>query len=281
MHDKYLIEDLIGNAGRRNFLIAFLVYLIEKSVDNCRTKPLLGVTLRFEDTQIVRRFIMLTIDFHTHTYYSKDSLLAPRTLLRIAKKKGLDGIAVTDHDTIKGIKALNRLKRKKNAPIIIPGIEVSAQEGEIILLFEVDLPSMKKIPPVTQVLEIARDIDAVILLPHPFDRFRKGINPATVWKQFDVLETFNSRVLLQKFNIQAQKLATKHRIPQSAGSDAHTPYELGRARTTLYTNGTDIEEIRTCLIRGKSKIDGRRGNPIYPILGWAWKNTRPPLNKRK
>jgi predicted metal-dependent phosphoesterase TrpH len=223
---------------------------------------------------------MLNIDFHTHTYYSKDSLIAPRTLLRVAQKKGLDGVAVTDHDTIKGVKTFAKLKRKKNVPVIIPGIEITVQEGEIVLLFEVDLPPIKRDPhpSVTEVLEIAREMDAVILLPHPFDRFRKGINPATVWKQFDVLETFNARVLLQKYNIQAQKLAIKHKIPQSAGSDAHTPNEIGRARTTLFANGTDLEEIRTCLIRGKTKIEGRRGNPIYPILGWAWKNTRPWLD---
>jgi len=223
---------------------------------------------------------MLNIDFHTHTYYSKDSLLTPRTLLRVAKKKGLDGVAVTDHDTLKGIKTLNKLKRKKIAPIIIPGIEISAQEGEIILLFEVDLLPIKKIqnPTITQVLDIAREIDAVIILPHPFDRFRKGINPITIWKQFDVLETFNSRALLQKYNIQARELAIKHRIPQCAGSDAHTHYELGKAHTTLFTNGVDREEIRTCLIRGKTKIEGQRGNPIYSILGWAWKNTRSPID---
>ena len=128
------------------------------------------------------------------------------------------------------------------------------------------------------VLEAAREIDAVIVLPHPFDRLRKGMNPLIIKNQFDVIESFNSRVLVPQYNIRARTYAINHGIPQCAGSDAHTRYEVGGARTTMQANRDDLEEIRKCLIRGETKITGRLGNPIYRILGWAWRVTRPPLN---
>ncbi len=219
---------------------------------------------------------MILIDFHVHTHYSMDALLTPRSLLQVAKKKGLDYIAVTDHGTTKGVKILQKMTQTSSAPRIIPGVEVMTSEGEIILLFEIDLPPLKgnPYPSASNVIDAARDIDAVITIPHPFDRRRKGLNPINIHNKIDVIETFNSRVLLPRYNNQAKNFAIKHEIPQSAGSDAHTPYEIGRALTKVLSGGDDLEEIRTCLLQGKTINAGRLGNPIYQILGWAWRNSR-------
>ncbi|MFQ6123476.1 MAG: PHP domain-containing protein [Candidatus Heimdallarchaeota archaeon] len=219
---------------------------------------------------------MLSIDFHIHTYYSADSLLSPRTLLQVAQKKNLDGVAVTDHDTTKGVYVLRKLVRKDNPFLIIPGVEIQTCEGELLLLFEIDLPPLKgtPYPPVAHVLDAAKEIDAVIALPHPFDRFRKGIHPRRLWKWIDVIESFNSRVFLPSYNTKARTFALQYGIPQIAGSDAHSPFEVGGARTMMQVNGDDLEEIRNCLIRGKTKIDGRLSNPVYKVLGWVWKITR-------
>ncbi len=211
---------------------------------------------------------MLSIDFHIHTYYSADSLLSPRTLLQVAREKNLDGVAVTDHDTTKGVRVLRKLIQKKDSLLIIPGVEIQTYEGELLLLFEIDLPRLKgdPYPPVAHVLDAAKEIDAVIILPHPFDRFRKGIHPLRIWKLIDVIESFNSRVILPSFNTKARTFALQHGIPQIAGSDAHTPFELGQARTKLFASGDDLEEVRNCLLQGKTIIEGRLGNPIFHLL---------------
>lgn len=211
---------------------------------------------------------MLSIDFHIHTYYSTDSLLSPRTLLQVAREKNLDGVAVTDHDTTKGVRVLRKLIQKKDSLLIIPGVEIQTREGELLLLFEIDLPPLKgdPYPPVAHVLDAAKEIDAVIVLPHPFDRFRKGIHPLRIWKWIDIIESFNSRVFLPSFNTKARTFALRHGIPQIAGSDAHTPFELGQARTKLFASGDDLEEVRNCLLRGKTIIEGRLGNPIFHLL---------------
>jgi len=41
-------------------------------------------------------------DLHIHSKYSHDSLLSPDNILKVARKRGLGGIAVTDHNTILG-----------------------------------------------------------------------------------------------------------------------------------------------------------------------------------
>ena len=41
-------------------------------------------------------------DLHIHSKYSYDGILEPKDIVKIAIKKGLDGIAITDHNTVKG-----------------------------------------------------------------------------------------------------------------------------------------------------------------------------------
>ena len=76
-------------------------------------------------------------DLHVHTSASRDSALSPRTLIKTAKKVGLDAIAVTDHDTGRSWKRV--LKEAGDFPVIL-GEEMKARvngknAGEIIGLF--------------------------------------------------------------------------------------------------------------------------------------------------
>ncbi|MDC7220933.1 MAG: PHP domain-containing protein [Spirochaetales bacterium] len=66
------------------------------------------------------------IDLHTHTTAS-DGTLTPAELVDRAVEKGLAAIAITDHDTIGGIKAAKQRIREISAPLeLIPGIELSS-----------------------------------------------------------------------------------------------------------------------------------------------------------
>jgi predicted metal-dependent phosphoesterase TrpH len=53
---------------------------------------------------------MPTLEFHCHTIYSKDSLTRPAALVQAARKKGIDRLVVTDHNSIGG-----RAKPQKNS----------------------------------------------------------------------------------------------------------------------------------------------------------------------
>lgn len=66
----------------------------------------------------------MNIDLHVHTTFS-DGLLTPEEIVDLAVKKGLDGIAITDHDTIKGIDRARKRSVLYNKFTVIPGIEFS------------------------------------------------------------------------------------------------------------------------------------------------------------
>jgi predicted metal-dependent phosphoesterase TrpH len=76
---------------------------------------------------------MLKYDLHMHTIYSRDGAIKPADAIRIAKKRGLDGIAITDHDTIRG--GLEAQKLKPRDLDIIVGAEIKTDRGDVIGLF--------------------------------------------------------------------------------------------------------------------------------------------------
>lgn len=83
------------------------------------------------------------IDLHTHTNYS-DGDLSPHELIKLAIDKDIGTIAITDHDTIEGIKQVDRSDSLivDSGIKIINGIELSAKvkKGRMhILGYDIDL----------------------------------------------------------------------------------------------------------------------------------------------
>lgn len=75
--------------------------------------------------------IYIKFDLHIHTKYS-DGLLDPSNVVDLAFEKGLDGLSITDHDTVSGLKETeNYIKSNyKNQIKFIPGIEFGCIYGE-------------------------------------------------------------------------------------------------------------------------------------------------------
>jgi len=67
----------------------------------------------------------LTVDLHSHTTRS-DGRVEPRDLIRLAKAKGVDVLAVTDHDTVEAIPECLEEGRAQGVRVI-PGIEMSSR----------------------------------------------------------------------------------------------------------------------------------------------------------
>jgi len=181
---------------------------------------------------------MLRTEFHCHTIYSKDCLTTPQKLVATCKRKGIDRVVVTDHNTIIGA-----LKAKELDPErVIVGEEIMTTEGEILATFvKEEIPA--GLEP-SEVLSRLREQGAFISVSHPFDRFRKGSWRLPVLLQIipflDAIEIFNARCMWPGFNNRAQDFARKHHILGTVGSDAHTAFELGRATLSLpYFEDTD------------------------------------------
>ena len=166
------------------------------------------------------------IDLHTHTYYSPDGITSPKRFVEACRRKGLTCVAVTDHNTIRGALAV-----KEIAPFpVIAGAEIRSREGEIIGLFlSEEVPAGLS---ATETIERIRAQGGLVSLPHPLDRFRGGVGAerlAQLAPLVDIVEVMNARTTLGRDNDEAARLAAEHGLAGVAVSDAHSPWELGRA----------------------------------------------------
>lgn len=175
-------------------------------------------------------------DLHVHTSYSKKcGYTNPKNVVKAAIKSGLDGIAITDHDTIKG--AIQAKEYSLGFFDVIIGSEITTNRGEIIGLFlSEDIESNK----FESVISEIKNQNGLAVVPHPFDALRKSaFHPGTEdVKMLDGIESFNSRCILKKYNDIAENFANKYNLMKTAGSDAHFLHEIGNAG--IITENCDI-----------------------------------------
>jgi predicted metal-dependent phosphoesterase TrpH len=167
------------------------------------------------------------VELHSHTLYSMDSLTSLEAFLRACEARKLDKVAVTDHNTAEGA-----LRLAQRAPErIIVGEEIMTTQGELLAFFVT-----QSVPPFLapeETIARLRQQGAFISVSHPFDRLRKGAwqasNLLRILPLVDAIEGFNARCLFPEDNAKALAFAQAHGKPYTVGSDAHLPYELGRA----------------------------------------------------
>jgi predicted metal-dependent phosphoesterase TrpH len=208
---------------------------------------------------------MLKADLHLHTNASPDSMITPEALVKCCLKKGIDCIAVTDHNTMDGVAAVQRI-----APFrVIAAEEVKTSEGEIIGYF-----LREAIPPRLSPEETVARIKAqggLVAVPHPFDRLRREpLRKAALMRvlpQIDILEALNARVTVAGHNRRAAAFADEHGLACSAGSDAHSLLEVGTAYVEMAEFDTP-EQFLASLREGT--LSGGRSVPLVHLIStWA------------
>ncbi|MBE2271568.1 MAG: PHP domain-containing protein [Anaerolinea sp.] len=174
---------------------------------------------------------MLQVELHSHSCWSKDCIVNLETILRMCDKRGIDRIALTDHNTANGALAWHKLAPDR----VIVGEEIMTDRGELLGYFLSESIPAGLTPDET--IKRLRDQGAVISVSHPFDRLRKG-----AWQESDLLEIidkvdaieiFNSRCIYPEDNAKAVAFAQEHHLVGTVGSDAHSKVEYGRALMQL------------------------------------------------
>jgi predicted metal-dependent phosphoesterase TrpH len=178
----------------------------------------------------------LRLDLHNHTSFSSDGVMSPAELLRAARASGLACIAVTDHNTVEGaFEALALAEADPTLPRVIPGIEISTADGDVIGLYVRE--AVPRGLSAKDSIALIRQQGGIVYLPHPYDIIRRGTIASRVREQVaeeaDVVEVLNGRSLSSVAVGNSGSLARRHRKPQGAGSDAHGPREVGRAYVTV------------------------------------------------
>ena len=195
--------------------------------------------------------------------------MSPLRLLRAAAARGLDCIAVTDHDSLRGAVECARLSAMDPMlPRVIPGEEIRTSAGEIVGLY-----LCEEIPGGLSPLETLariREQGGLVYLPHPLDGVRgaaiDGESLEAVARAADVIEVSNGRSLRPSYSRKALDLAARLGKPVGAGSDAHFEREVGRAYMEVpgLPEQTDLLEL---LRVGRPSPDM---GPLDTALGWAF-----------
>jgi predicted metal-dependent phosphoesterase TrpH len=208
---------------------------------------------------------LIKVDMHCHTRLSRDSLNDPRKLVLAAAEAGMGALCVTDHNGLANALALSKLD---DLPIkVIPSEEVKTNEGEIIGYFLSELVP-KGLTPEETVRRI-KEQGGLVCVPHPFDSMRTASRLKTPALDrlvqaglVDIIEVFNARAHNPEDNDNALQYARKHNLAMSAGSDAHTLREVGRAYAEVPPFNT-AEEFLQGLRAGK--INGVRSSRLIHI----------------
>ena len=166
-------------------------------------------------------------DLHCHTVYSKDSLTPLEAVIRACRRKGIHRIAITGHNTIAGA-----LRLRDMAPeLVIVGEEIETTHGEIQAFFIEELVAPGLSPEET--IARIREQGGVVGVSHPLDPTRSEAmgeeNLHRIVHLVDCIEVFNARTTFAVHNRRAAQFARANGLAGTAGSDAHTAFEIGRA----------------------------------------------------
>jgi predicted metal-dependent phosphoesterase TrpH len=194
-------------------------------------------------------------DIHVHTSVV-DGRYSPRQVVEHAKKIGLNGIAIVDHDEVRG----NHEARKYAGDDfqVISGIEFSTTQGHILCLSSTDVP--KKYLGVMfkkedyrspeEIVDLIHDIGGIAVAAHPYDRVRAALGDLVYKLPFDAIEVLNGHTLFNTRN--PSKVADELKLPKVGGSDAHSLHEIGNI--CVEAEGDDVvEAIRSNRVRVVTK----------------------------
>jgi len=192
------------------------------------------------------------MDLHVHSSYSSDGTAKPVDILKTAKKMGLAGVAIVDHNNIKG--GLEAARLEVEGVFAIPGIEITSKDGGHILAFGLAEEIPRGLAP-AETVERIRELGGVPIAPHPY-RFWSGLGEETTRQSgVDILEVLNARSV-KKHNQKALNLAKDMGTGMTGGSDAHDLEHIGRGLTRFPNQPSSVDDALQMLEAKKTVGEG-------------------------
>jgi len=191
----------------------------------------------------------LKADLHVHTTYSGDSIITPEDLVFYAKKRGLNAVAITDHNQVEGARKI----AAETDFLIIPGTEVSSQGGHIV-----GLNVSEQIPKglsTDETVDRIHSAGGIAIACHPYALFKGSIGKH-VTQKFDAVETINaSSFPFRSASSKAEKLAKNFNLPCVGGTDAHYGPVIGIAYTIVNAE-LNLEGILEAVVKRQCQPAG-------------------------
>jgi predicted metal-dependent phosphoesterase TrpH len=192
----------------------------------------------------------LIIDLHTHTLVgSDDSYLDIDELVERAKKTGLDGVCVTDHEWFWEQSTIERFRRELDF-LILPGIEMNTEDGHL-LVFGLE----RYVFGMHHTDFLKKELDAaggVMILAHPYRRnmyYGEEIEESVeryskrhVFDLVDIIETHNGRATEKQSHF-SHLLSQRLNLKGTGGSDAHQLSDIPSCATSFERHISSVREL--------------------------------------
>lgn len=215
-------------------------------------------------------------DLHIHTNYSYDGTASVAEVLRSAKQNGMDVIAITDHDEIRG--ALQAVELASHYGVeVIPGIEITTAEGDLLALFITE-----KVEPGLSLLQTVlkvRKLGGICIAPHPMAGGfgMKSLSAISILRALrhpeveDTLlgiEVYNATAIDRAGNQYARLFAKTLKIAHTGSSDAHVANAIGLGATSF--DGRTAADLHSALKAGSTSVVKQKEWSVARILStWA------------
>ncbi len=197
---------------------------------------------------------MLKMDSHIHSEYSEDSSSKIDDILKVATKRNIDIIAISDHNTVDGTSEVLKKTRKTDI-LAIPSIEISSSHGHILGFgCEENIP--RDLSP-EDTIDRIHDLGGLAIIPHPYCFYRHGLLHFYKEKlKIDAIETKNARFIVGYCNNKAKNLSIKENIPALGASDAHY-YKFVGDCYSLIDCEKDVDSVLKSISKGKTEAHGK------------------------
>lgn len=216
---------------------------------------------------------MSKADLHIHTTYSTDGTASVREALESAARAGLDVIAITDHDEVRGSLEARAISTEYGVQVI-PGTEVSTKEGHLVVLFiERTIPAGMSL---IDTLIAVRELGGMAIVPHPDQTVRNSISLRDLRRALEHpqarealhgIEVCNMNATHSPFNQRSQKAAATLSLAQIASSDAHTASMIGAGIT--HFEGSTTRDLRRALQRHATQPEQiNHEHPLRVFINW-------------
>ena len=174
----------------------------------------------------------MIVDLHNHTSTSHDGFTTQAELLSACIARGIDAIAVTEHDAFC---ELDADLFGKNGIELIFGREFTTNDGAHILGLFIS-NSMPKSDSRYDIIHHIKSQNGIVIMPHPY---KSGSGYLSIHgedeliNEFDFIEIVNGGWRAEKYGCEIIKIAQDYNLKMIASSDSHRGCQVGLCATKV------------------------------------------------
>jgi len=206
--------------------------------------------------------VLIRADFHIHSLVS-DGSMHPIDIVKLAKKKNLRAIAITDHNSFGGSVVANRENYRDI--VVLYGAEIRTEYGDVVVLCSSPTKIVKKL---NELITHAHQNNCLLIPAHPFDITKAGVGRLACLRTWDGVECWNGSSDPITNVMAWTTLRRIHRVA-IANSDAHVPEMLGIPYNVVEVDDLTRDDVLEALRKGR--IEPVPGYILSGLIRkWTW-----------